>query len=67
MCAISHAEINKKKVFLYIGYVEGEIRIDGVKYKVGANLDKVAEPLSQFTKEELIDLIIELVKNAEEA
>lgn len=71
MCAGSEAKIRDKDVDVYMGYYGGEITIDGKKYsqrKDEGNMSKseMVKYLSEYNKEELALLIVDLIQNSEE-
>ncbi len=73
MCGKSKIFIKEEKVKLFIGYIEsyievGDVRYDGASYKEPQpDTEPMIEKLNTFTKEELIESIVQLVDNGEEA
>jgi hypothetical protein len=77
MCGVSTAKINNEEIELFIGYYGGHIRHNGIDFKKDAwyasrdelelSKEEGIKNLSKFTKDELIDMIIQFVDNAEEA
>jgi len=78
MCGMSEARINGEDIDLEIGYPGGFIKYAGFNKDynedcIYANIDyKIMDKeigrknLSKFTKDELIDMIIQFIDNAEE-
>lgn len=68
MCAGSKAVVGDVKVSLYMGYNGGDISIGDFKYEVedGVEQEVLAGELNKFTKDELVNLIVDLLNNSEE-
>lgn len=78
MCATTEAKLGDKEVYLYMGHHGGELEIGNVSYAHEKNKHKYSEEentdptlikdiLSQNTKKDIIDMIIQFVDNAAEA
>lgn len=66
MCGQSYFSQNGHKYSLFIGYFPGEITIDKKSYKK-ENKDELLLELNKLSKEELIQFIIGVIENGEEA
>jgi hypothetical protein len=80
MCGRSDFKVNGKVIGVFLGYRGGNITIDKVRYdledldieekedKIETEevLNNLKNKLKEFSKENLIDFILEMVKNAEE-
>lgn len=65
MCVGADFDINDKKIGLYLGYYGNNIILNGTIYKVD-NAAELEEELNKWTKEELVQLAVNIVKLTEE-
>ena len=76
MCAGGNTTIRKEEVSLYMGYYGGSLTIGNLTYDVeneARNRDQksctrkeMMDKIKSFTKEEIAQMIIDLVDNSEE-
>ena len=76
MCGSSDIDFKGEHVYLYLGYFTGRIVIDGAGYdaspegfpqELGPNARQaVANRLAQFSKDDLIEMLLQLVEAGEE-
>ncbi len=70
MCAGGRATIRDKECGIYMGYYGGSLRVGKVTYKQGKTTpeekEKFVKYLKRFTKDELINMMLDLVENSDE-
>ena len=68
MCGMSDAKIDGMDLDIFLGFSGGRLDIGEDMY--GGNNDKdmemLADRLSEFSREELVSIIVQFVKNSEE-
>ena len=65
MCAGSDAEIGPDRVSLSMGHNGGSLEVGGTLYS-GGSPDGIKYQLKGYTKNELIDLMVDLIDNCYE-
>lgn len=68
MCAGSNTNLKQHKVELYLGYYGGKITIGDVTFKQGNTTERrrMFEFLSNFEKNDIISMFLDLIDNSDE-
>ncbi len=71
MCGYSKATINETSVSMHIGYLGGVLKINkeviyDTHYDEGVTRKEAMKQFRQFKKEELINILLDFIDNAEE-
>ena len=72
MCGISEIRIDSKAISMFFGYTKSYININEVCFgrvedDLSGTKEQIIGELSKFSKEQLIDIIVELAENGDEA